>query len=1234
VRVDASEAGLSQSLSGSSQGTRTVLFTDLESSTDLRVRLGDTLANEVFAAHDQLVRSRIEAGGGTDIKGLGDGFMALFSSAGQAIETAVGIQRDIEVHNTDEPDRAISVRMGLNSGDVTHANGDAHGTAVHAAARIAAKAQGGQILVSQIVNDLTGSLGKTRVVDRGLFWLKGFPDRWRLYEVLWRDNEAAGERVDRDVRDRSAAAFDPLSSRSEGPIVGRLKEQKLIAELLAEVPGSGLRAVVLEGEAGIGKTRMLERTTDLARIADDAYLVLDVTADEELGGPYLLFRSLLTSPRMAAVAREAMALEQLDRAQDAIGGRIANAEGLSPQELMLRIFDEVASAISALTREHPLALLVDDLQWADEDSIQLIRYLVRTLPTAPIFLLITVRPYSGSSSGVGKLIADLDRMRVTKVARLQRFTRLESAELLKNLLGSPVDDQTLKSLHARSEGVPFFIEEFARAYREADALQLMDGTWTMTRLSGPSVPSSVQSLIERRLAQLSEECRSMLADAGVLGRRFKLADFAPVLAAIRSEPQKSEWQLAEDLEKAVELGLIVEEDEDAEYDFTFSHDQIRESLLADMPRRRRQAIHAAIIDVLASREGEVDLSMLAYHSMKAGDNRKAVSSAVAAATEALSSSAPEESIRLIDATLPAASEPTDRMEMLRIKDDALDVLDRGMERIANLAEMGALAAAIMSPELDSDVRLRRASASRAVEDYEAAIDLASTVKENAQTLGDLELELMACLELGQALTRTAIGEGYFPLVEIDTDAAEAAFSRAREIARETGSRAQEAIALRELAVLASGRARDTAMAAEDEGASRFEILATGPVLFVDAKRLAEEAFEIFEEIGDQRGAMSALISMAYSHVTDPTAHGMAGRIEHVRALHNSRQGSVTDSQRRTEDAFMLYSIHAYARLNAQPDLALDRGRQAFEAARAIGDRWLEALCAGGVSMTYASFGAGEDSSAWLERASAASMAVASTAMARRMEMWRGRCNAARGDAGLLYAHFERAAELAGVKNPAARVEALCAIAIETCKVWAVTGDAELLERARLAADDTLGAVASLPGNPPWASVAHAVLAVVAEADGRSADAAEEARIALTTLDGLTHVLHFLDVLWAAGRVLIAQGAPEAPAMSQQIAEGLGYLSMTMTDRDIRAKWFAMDAHRELAQLVGFELSDLHEVVGGELEDDEVELLRAITGGSARDDASKDAISNLLSKIGVASETEAIEYAIKAGVTWE
>ncbi|MGH8915667.1 MAG: ATP-binding protein, partial [Acidimicrobiia bacterium] len=411
-----------------------------------------------------------------------------------------------------------------------------------------------------------------------------------------------------------------------------------------------------------------------------------------------------------------------------------------------------------MTRERPLALLLDDLQWADEDSLQLVRYLVRTLATGPIFLLISLRPYSHSASGgVGKLIADLDRMRVTQVIRLQRLSRLETGELLRNLLGAPLADTTLESLHARSEGVPFFIEELARAYREADALQLIDGTWTMTKLSGPAIPSSVQSLIERRPAQLDEKCRALLADAGVLGRRFRLADLSRMLATVNGEDPKPDWQLGEDLENALALGLIVEEPEGSRYDYSFSHDQIRASLLGSLSRQRRRAIHGAIAETLAAEGGTERLSMLAYHALQAGDQARAVATSLEAARAALEMNAPEEAFRLVDAALPAASDPEDRIEMLRVKDDALNVLDREGDRLANLAEMTALTGAIPSPTLEAEVKLRRASAARAAQDFDLAADLARAVMQSGRSGGDRSLELAATMALGQAITMSPLG---------------------------------------------------------------------------------------------------------------------------------------------------------------------------------------------------------------------------------------------------------------------------------------------------------------------------------------------------------------------------------------------------------------------------------------------------------------------------------------------
>jgi class 3 adenylate cyclase len=169
---------------------RTVLFTDVEASTALTDRLGDAKARELLREHERLVREALKSHGGSEVKTMGDGFMASFSSATKALECAVAMQRAFAEHNegAEEP---IRVRVGLNAGEPIaeedpDGRSDLFGTAVNEAARIAAAAQGGEILVSNVVRELTK--GKDfQFADRGNVALKGFDEPVRLYELRWRE---------------------------------------------------------------------------------------------------------------------------------------------------------------------------------------------------------------------------------------------------------------------------------------------------------------------------------------------------------------------------------------------------------------------------------------------------------------------------------------------------------------------------------------------------------------------------------------------------------------------------------------------------------------------------------------------------------------------------------------------------------------------------------------------------------------------------------------------------------------------------------------------------------------------------------------------------------------------------------------------------------------------------------------------------------------------------------------
>ena len=162
---------------------RTVLFTDVEGSTALTERLGDARARELLRGHERMVREALKAHGGSEVKTMGDGFMASFSSATKALECAITVQRAFAQHN-ESAEEPIMVRVGLNAGEPIAEDDDLFGTAVNLAARIAAKAEGGEILTSDTVRGLVAGK-KFLFSDRGETAMRGFEDPVRVYELRW-----------------------------------------------------------------------------------------------------------------------------------------------------------------------------------------------------------------------------------------------------------------------------------------------------------------------------------------------------------------------------------------------------------------------------------------------------------------------------------------------------------------------------------------------------------------------------------------------------------------------------------------------------------------------------------------------------------------------------------------------------------------------------------------------------------------------------------------------------------------------------------------------------------------------------------------------------------------------------------------------------------------------------------------------------------------------------------------
>jgi class 3 adenylate cyclase len=165
---------------------RTVLFTDLVGHTQMMSRLGDEAGRVVLREHEDITRNVLKQHGGTEVKTMGDGFMASFGSVTKAVECAIALQQAIEERNSQlsTPNSQLTVRVGLNAGEPIEEDGDLFGSTVILASRVAAKAGAGEILIPEPLRHLL--TGKSYVyADRGETMLKGFEDAVRLYEVRW-----------------------------------------------------------------------------------------------------------------------------------------------------------------------------------------------------------------------------------------------------------------------------------------------------------------------------------------------------------------------------------------------------------------------------------------------------------------------------------------------------------------------------------------------------------------------------------------------------------------------------------------------------------------------------------------------------------------------------------------------------------------------------------------------------------------------------------------------------------------------------------------------------------------------------------------------------------------------------------------------------------------------------------------------------------------------------------------
>jgi class 3 adenylate cyclase/DNA polymerase III delta prime subunit len=619
-----------------SRQVQTLLFTDIVGSTDRLRDVGDAAWAGLLVRYYGVIRAALAAHGGREVDTVGDGFLARFDAPAPAVRAAAAVLAGVKP-------LGIEIRVGLHTGEVELNGQGMTGIGVHLAARVMAVAGPGQVLVTATVRELMAGSG-FGFVDLGVRRLKGFTERWRLFAldlatVRGREAELATDEPVVGGQDGTGVPFPGLLLvvRSAG-YVGREELLGRLEQARRQTAAGACRAVLLCGEPGIGKTRTAAEVAQAA-FAEGA-IVLYGRCDEEIGVPYQPFAEALDwytghvgEPILGRHPGELIRLQPL------LGSRVAGLAApvsSDPRSEEYLLFEATRSWLVELSRRQPVVLVLDDLHWASKPVLLLLRHVLRAAVAegdgVRLLVLGTFRHTElGRNHALAGVMADVRRLPGVEQVAMAGLSLAELAKLVDQAVARELDDDTwqvAETLHAETEGNPFFVEELVRHLVETGTVRRHDNRWVIADGGTVVVPQGVRDVVGRRLGRLSPQANQVLSVAAVLGQDFDVE----VLADLHGTPEDS---LLDALEEAVQAGLVQETGADH---YRFAHALVRATLLEELSVTRRRRLHLRAGEAIEKLRPD-EVVALAHHFSQASPDGDGMSRAVryglAAAEQAL-----------------------------------------------------------------------------------------------------------------------------------------------------------------------------------------------------------------------------------------------------------------------------------------------------------------------------------------------------------------------------------------------------------------------------------------------------------------------------------------------------------------------------------------------------------------------------------------------------------------------
>jgi class 3 adenylate cyclase/tetratricopeptide (TPR) repeat protein len=729
----------------------TVLSADLAGFTSISSPLDPEEVYAFMRRCFDLMLEEVHRYEGTVTQFLGDGILALFGAplahedhAQRAVHASLGIQRALAAYQVElraERGIELQLRIGLNSGLVVvgtigtdlNMTYTALGDTVNMAARIQALAAPGTVALSENTCRLVRDHFETR--DLGEHAVKGKKAAVRAFEAL-----RAGP-----ARSRVEIAM----ARGAGRFVGREPELQALMEYFRSTSEEIGQAVLLRGEPGIGKSRLLYEFR--------RRLACEEEKTRWWEGRCISFGATVAYGAIVDLLKNALGIDEGDseeevlRKTDAVMVALHTRDAevapflklvlavdpgdpglavMDPQMRRIRTFEALTALLAAAAADRPLVVVIEDLHWIDPLSEEYLERLAVGLPRG-LLLLLTCRPeYAGRGGTEGRLVQ----------LHLERFSEPEAAAVAAGVLGVQDLPEALRQLLWRkAEGNPFFAEEVVRSLRETGILR-PDEERSRYLLERPVeqilVPDTVQDVIMARVDRLPEAPRHALQTASVIGREFV------VRLLRRAVDLHGELQAYLDELRALEM--ILEQAASPELAYMFTHALTHEVAYGSLLLARRKALHRVVgeaIGELYHNRLEEHFEILAHHYERAELHEKALEYLVKSASKSVAAFSPRQAVAFCDRALAA------------------------MEKIGK-----------PSPARRIAVHLNRGLALQQMNEWDASIGSLSLMLAAARESGDRTHEAVALSHIGLS---NEFAHRFEAAVEYST--------RASQLARETGN---------------------------------------------------------------------------------------------------------------------------------------------------------------------------------------------------------------------------------------------------------------------------------------------------------------------------------------------------------------------------------------------------------------------------------------------------------------